>query len=732
MVVGEHIAWSDHYRGGHEPQQHTVSAQGARCGPRCGLAISCGTGAQSVARDQLSRDQVPLVQAKVVCPARCVSAVCKSCRGRDATSGRGGVSRCLASGRPGCSPHARPRRGSGVAKVLAATVLILLACSAIVAPVGAKPARLASNNNRLREHLKAQNKLPKQPSLADAGAGSDGDAGSDADADANNTPKAHDNDTAVTLAPTLSPFKPLEQVDAPEVETSASLKILLLLCVLIGVIFAVHALARCKAHYIPESVMVILFGAFVGVILNSTGDYRDKEAFDPTVFFLFMLPPVIFDSGYSLHKGHFFRNIGAIVSFAVFGTLISTIVIGVSLHVLGESGLIYRLGATGSFAFASLISAVDPVATLAIFQALKVDRTLDVLVFGESVLNDAVSIVLTNTILQSAHNEFSIGFLAKVVFDFFLAAFGAAAIGIACGFLSAAVHKYVALWRAPYLECGMLIIMAYLPYVIAEGLDLSGIMSILFGALVMSHYTHYNLSPETQASAALIFRTIAFLAENSVFVYLGFALFVYPLAIRPSLLFASVILILAGRAANIFPLARIINQFRPVKINTRMQFVMWFSGLRGAIAFALALHLPSNVISPETKRVILTTTLFIVIFTIVVFGCSTLPVLNYLQPRASSDLNLGKYPGRDQLEVEGNFGNSLTRLAEFDSRVLTPMFRRQKNRHEFDRAQSQLKMLAEQCRDNESDMDEDVSRSRLPSPSFSDTELSSCDDKEAA
>jgi len=55
----------------------------------------------------------------------------------------------------------------------------------------------------------------------------------------------------------------------------------------------------------------------------------------------------------------------------------------------------YRLTLIESFAFGSLISAVDPVATLAIFHALDVEPVLYMLVFGESVLNDAVSIVLT-------------------------------------------------------------------------------------------------------------------------------------------------------------------------------------------------------------------------------------------------------------------------------------------------------------------------------------------------
>jgi sodium/hydrogen exchanger 8 len=54
----------------------------------------------------------------------------------------------------------------------------------------------------------------------------------------------------------------------------------------------------------------------------------------------------------------------------------------------------------------------------------------------------------------------------------------------------------------------------------------------------------------------------------------------------------SIALILLGRAFNIFPLAAVVNLRRPGLLSGRMQFIMWFSGLRGAIAFALAIHLP--------------------------------------------------------------------------------------------------------------------------------------------
>ena len=85
--------------------------------------------------------------------------------------------------------------------------------------------------------------------------------------------------------------------------------------------------------------------------------------------------------------------------FAIIGTTISTIVVGTGVYILGQADLIFQLSAIHAFAFGALISAVDPVATLAIFQALNVDPLLYMLVFGESMLNDAVAIVLTTCVL---------------------------------------------------------------------------------------------------------------------------------------------------------------------------------------------------------------------------------------------------------------------------------------------------------------------------------------------
>ncbi|KAK4025686.1 hypothetical protein OUZ56_014737 [Daphnia magna] len=473
------------------------------------------------------------------------------------------------------------------------------------------------------------------------------------------------NDTFFSHHPSRNELDPaLPGKGSAEEEHHNSLSIFLVL-VLLGIcILLIHVMLKFHFHYVPESVAVIFVGALIGLFLKlmsyqHVADWAKEAAFSPTIFFLVLLPPIIFESGYNLHKGNFFQNIGSITVFAVFGTLISAVIVGSGVYVLGLADIAYKLSFIESFAFGSLISAVDPVATLAIFQALDVDPVLNMLVFGESILNDAVAIVLTTTILEidsPEMNDMSGGQLVlHGVGRFCLMFFASAAIGVACALTSALISfsaislkifseilpryslttmnllKYVELRRNPSLEFSMMMVFTYLPYALAEGIHLSGIMAILFCGIVMSHYTHYNLSPITQITMKQTMRTIAFIAETSVFAYLGLGIFSFPHRFEPALVIWSIVLCLLGRLVNIFPLSALVNRFRQHKITKKMMFIMWFSGLRGAIAYALSLHLEFEM---ETRRVIVTTTLVIVLFTILVLGGSTMPLLKCLKSKS--------------------------------------------------------------------------------------------------
>uniref|UniRef100_UPI0037E7A6E9 sodium/hydrogen exchanger 8 n=1 Tax=Semicossyphus pulcher TaxID=241346 RepID=UPI0037E7A6E9 len=458
--------------------------------------------------------------------------------------------------------------------------------------------------------------------------------------------------------PTVKPILPVQTgVKAQEEEQSSGLTIFFSLLVIGICIILVHLLIKFKLHFLPESVAVvslgILMGGFIKIIeFQELANWKEEEMFRPNMFFLLLLPPIIFESGYSLHKGNFFQNIGSITLFAVIGTAISAFIVGGGIYFLGQADVIYKMSMTDSFAFGSLISAVDPVATIAIFNALNVDPVLNMLVFGESILNDAVSIVLTNTaegFFSRSDNSVVTGWetFLQALGYFLKMFFGSAALGTLTGLISALFLKHFDLRKTPSLEFGMMIIFAYLPYGLAEGIKLSGIMSILFAGIVMSHYTHHNLSPVTQILMQQTLRTVAFMCETCVFAFLGLSIFSFPHNFEISFVIWCIVLVLLGRAINIFPLSFLLNFFRDHKITPKMMFIMWFSGLRGAIPYALSLHLGLEPI--EKRQLIGTTTIIIVLFTILLLGGGTMPLIRLMdieesqsRRKSKKDINLSK------------------------------------------------------------------------------------------
>ncbi|XP_055683558.1 sodium/hydrogen exchanger 8 isoform X2 [Lutzomyia longipalpis] len=517
----------------------------------------------------------------------------------------------------------------------------------------------------------------------------------------------------------------LPDTGAVEREHNSSLNIFFVLCVIALGILLIHWMLHTGFQYLPESIVVVFLGALIGLLINALSEgnisnWKREEVFSPTAFFLVLLPPIIFESGYNLHKGNFFQNIGSILVFAIIGTTISALVIGTGVYILGLADVAYHFNFVESFAFGSLISAVDPVATVAIFHALDVDPVLNMLVFGESILNDAISIVLTTTVMESAKSSAAdVGTGEAVIgafYTFCMMFFASAGIGVVFALISALLLKHIDLRKHPSLEFGMMLVFTYAPYVLAEGIHLSGIMAILFTGIVMSHYTHFNLSTVTQITMQQTMRTLSFIAETCVFAYLGLAIFSFQHRFEVSLVIWSLFLCLIGRACNIFPLAWLVNKFREHKITSSMQFIMWFSGLRGAISYALSLHLDLS--SDDSRHVIITTTLIIVLFTTLVFGGSTMPLLKYLRAgkkqKSTRSLRRNSRRRRDvpislsktrewgqaidsehlsELTEEEDVAFSKTRLGGFarlDRKYLTPFFTRRFTTQELHDCKSQM------------------------------------------
>ncbi|XP_037076021.1 sodium/hydrogen exchanger 7-like isoform X3 [Pollicipes pollicipes] len=458
-----------------------------------------------------------------------------------------------------------------------------------------------------------------------------------------------------------------------------SLNILLYMLLLITTVLTIWMFKHRRMRYLHETGLALIFGLVVGALIRYTGDpsaithvevqavphsdyneslppdylwfrmkrkmenrtyaylltgevedatgneFAQQATFDPEIFFNIVLPPIIFNAGYSLKRKFFFRNLGSILCFAFIGTTISAFAIG---------GVQYTFGLLFSsppslldcLYFGALISATDPVTILAIFNDLQVDVNLYALVFGESVLNDAVAIVLVTAIENYAklYATGSDGFEAiaflKAIGLFFYVFFSSFLLGSVMGCATALLTKFTHIRDFPLLESSLFLLMSYSSFLMAEAADLTGIVAVLFCGICQAHYTYNNLSDEARVRTKDFFEMINFLAENFIFSYIGVSLFTFP---KHQWDFAFIscafVSLFIGRLLNVYPLSWLLNLKRRPVIPLNFQHMMFLSGLRGAIAFALAIRNTYSV----GRQTILTATSIIVAVTVIYGGLTT-------------------------------------------------------------------------------------------------------------
>ncbi|RHY12274.1 hypothetical protein DYB25_000261 [Aphanomyces astaci] len=423
----------------------------------------------------------------------------------------------------------------------------------------------------------------------------------------------------------------------------------LLLCMLLVLVIGSFFLEGSSLTWISQSGIALLFGVTVGSIIVVAESYSLMEHFnfDNDVFFHVLLPPIIYEAGFSVKKIHFFSNFGAIMSTAVLGTMIATCVTGGAIYVGGIYGWITPLSWIESFLFGALISAVDPVATLACFEKLNAPTQLFNIVFGESVLNDAVVIALYMTLNKwDSAAEFSMSGLTSVVGQTMLMLVGSLLVSVVITLFGAFLMNstyFSRLHLFPAYEISLCIIFSLLAYFSGESLKLSGIVSLFFSGMMTSHYHFHTLSLPAQQTFRHLLHTMAFVCESLVFVFMGTSLvFIFTSKTDDGITMGNLdwgfmgftlALLLISRFLNIVPLLAVCNYWRRKedRISATSMLVIWFAGLRGAISFALVKtwsHIDSS--GDSHRPLIVSTTLMIVVFTTLIIGGLTGPLLAYI------------------------------------------------------------------------------------------------------
>ncbi|XP_014887058.1 sodium/hydrogen exchanger 3-like isoform X1 [Poecilia latipinna] len=394
-------------------------------------------------------------------------------------------------------------------------------------------------------------------------------------------------------------------------------------------------------NYIPESALLICFGFILGGMIWGA-DKVQTFKLTPTTFFFYLLPQIILDTGYSMPNKLFFTNLGAILIHAIIGTCWNAATLGLSLwgcHQGGAMGNI-EIGLLQYLLYGSLMAAVDPVAVIAVFEQVHVNEVLFILVFGESLLNDGVTVVLFNVFdafVSLGGGAIDAKEIVKGIVSFFVVAFGGSLLGTVFGLLISLLSRCTK--NIQIIEPGFIFVLGYLAYLTAEMLSLSSILSIVFCGVCCQKYMNSNMDENSIQTVRYAMKVFANGSETIIFVFLGISAIDKTIWVwNTGFILLTLFFILIYRFIGVFILTWFLNRSRLVPISFVEQIIMGYGGLRGAVAYGLAVNLNETKI--KEKNLMVCTTLIVVYFTVILQGVTMKPLVQWLNVKRAATVDL--------------------------------------------------------------------------------------------
>lgn len=357
---------------------------------------------------------------------------------------------------------------------------------------------------------------------------------------------------------------------------------------------------------LPYTVALVL----AGLVLAFQGQLELELT--PELVLGIFVPPLIFEAAFHLQLRNLRIDVGPILTMAVAGVLISTLVVGGILTMAGV------LPWSVALLFGALISATDPVAVVAMFRAVGAPNRLTTLMEGESLFNDGTAVVLFHIMggLVLA------GALSPVdgIVQFLSVSTGGILIGSLLGYT---IARIIARIDDYLIEITLTTILVYGSYLLAEELHVSGVLAVVAAGLFNGNLGTRGMSPTTRIVLYNFWEYVAFLANSFIFILIGLSVPFDDLVqfLQPALI--AVVSVLVARAVAVYGLGFL---FRLFKVDLRFPYlhVMAWGGLRGAISLALALGIPLRV---GERHQLLAMTFAVVLFTLLVQATTISPLL---------------------------------------------------------------------------------------------------------
>ncbi|MFK0569695.1 cation:proton antiporter [Endozoicomonas sp.] len=363
----------------------------------------------------------------------------------------------------------------------------------------------------------------------------------------------------------------------------------------------------------------------IGMALGIAAEYSDilapvlRLSLTHDLIMYVLLPVLVFEAAINIKLSALIKGLVPVLILAIFGVVLSTLVIGV---ILGE---LTPVSLAGALLFGALISATDPVAVIALFKEVKAPERLSLLMDAESLFNDATAIVMFGIVLSiiQAGTGITGGTVFASIIEFFRVFFGGIFIGTAMG---AGMLALLRLSRGmPYVHIALTTILAFASFIIADYVfETSGVMSVIAAGIITRSYGRRAMADfMTLRHLDPYWEFMAFVANSFIFLLLGLSedfllrdaghiSHTYPtllIAIVTVLLARFLVVYLLLSVSNLIPLSD--------KVDGNSMKVMFWGGLRGVVPVALMLSIPDSM---AEKHLIIEMTLAVVLFSLLIQG----------------------------------------------------------------------------------------------------------------
>ncbi len=372
---------------------------------------------------------------------------------------------------------------------------------------------------------------------------------------------------------------------------------------------------------IPYPSLLVVGGLIIGFLPT-----RHGVVLDPALAFALFLPPILFEAAYSTSWRDFRDHFRPIMSLAVLLVGISTWTVAVV-----ADRLIPELPIGSAFVLGAIVSPPDAAAATAVLRRLRLPRRVVTIIEGESLINDAVALVIYNfAVAAVVTGRFSWSAAGLALAG---SVFGSIALGLAIGYGWSRLAERI---KEPLIGLPGSFLVAFATYHIAERLHVSGVLALVAAGLIFAWRAPRALSPEARLTGSAVWQLAIFILNAIGFILIGLQLpgivadlpeySVITLAIDGGAIAAAAIVV---RLVWVMAVTGIVNWIAPGRQGDirgwRESLVVSWSGMRGLVSLAAALALPETTDSGApfpARALVLFLAYSVILATLVVQGLS--------------------------------------------------------------------------------------------------------------